>query len=194
MASTSESHIIDINQWTWYHCGHSSQPSTSKLPTLSSYLEANRQILSLILQIPPIDPSTSLRIMYLLRLTGEVMNCIPGYAPDVAVLPDVLGFLDDLDQAWLTVLMSQVWDPNSKASSDLVVPAEDITNIHSTPMNSTERTRLKSLLISGVTGLEEWMAGMDLGEENSQVRLQESFDDLFSNTLAELGQNFLMHV
>lgn len=120
------------------------------------------------------------------------MNCIPGYPPDVAILPDLLGFLDDLDQAWLTVLESQVWDPNSKSSNDLVVTADELANIHSTPMNPTERTRLRSLLISGMERLEEWLAGMDLGEEDSQgtleqVGLQQSFDDIFSNTLAGLG-------
>lgn len=129
--------------------------------------------------------------MFLLRFTGDVMNCIPGYPLDVAILPDLLGFLDDLDQAWLTVLESQIWDPNSKSSSDLIVPADDVTNIRSTPMNPTERTRLRSLLISGTAKLEEWLAGMDLGEEGQdmleQMGLQQSFDDLFSNTLGELG-------
>src|ERR1700729_3448468 len=123
-----------------------SQPSTSKLPTLASYLEANQHLLSLILQIPPIDPSTSLRITFLLRLTGDVMNSIPGYPPDLDTLPDLLEFLDDLDQAWVTVLDSQIWDPNSKSAVDLMIPAEDLTTsnnntptIHSTPMNQTER-------------------------------------------------------
>jgi len=168
-----------------------SQPSTSKLPTLSSYLEANRQLLSVILQIPPIDPSTSLRIMFLLRLTGEVLNCIPGYSFDTGTLVNLLDFLDDLDQAWLTVLENQIWDPNSKASVDLIVPADNLVgqSIHSTPMSQTERTRLRSLLISGTEKLEEWLAGIDLGEEDmlDQAGLQQSFDDLFSNTLGELG-------
>jgi hypothetical protein len=176
-----------------------SQPSTSKLPTLASYLEANQHLLSLILQIPPIDPSTSLRITFLLRLTGDTMNSIPGYPPDLDTLPDLLEFLDDLDQAWVTVLDSQIWDPNSKSAVDLMIPAEDLTTsnnntptIDSTPMNQTERTRLRSLLVTGTAQLEEWLTGVDKDGEEYQgalerVGLQQSFDDLFERTLAEMG-------
>jgi hypothetical protein len=175
----------------------SSQPSTSKLPTLASYLEANQQLLSMILQIPPIDPSTSLRITFLLRLTGDVMSSILGYPADLATLPGLLEFLDDLDQAWVTVLDSQIWDPNSKAAVDLVVNTGNLNDsnsnrVHSTPMNQTERTRLRSLLITGTAQLEEWITGITNEEEEYQgalerAGLQQKFEDLFMRTLAEMG-------
>ena len=128
------------------------------------------------------------------------MSSIPGYPPDLDTLPYLLEFLDDLDQAWVTVLDSQIWDSNSKTAVDLVVPADDIAEINnsniqricSTPMNQTERTRLRSLLVTGTAQLEEWLAGMNKDGEEYQdilerVGLQQSFDDLFERTLAEMG-------
>ncbi len=68
-----------------------------------AYLEETRHILALVLQIPPIDPSTSLRTAYLLRLTGESLGSIPGYKIGTGdgvreILQDLADFLDDLDQ------------------------------------------------------------------------------------------------
>ncbi|KAH7905477.1 hypothetical protein BJ138DRAFT_1164679 [Hygrophoropsis aurantiaca] len=174
----------------------------TRLPTLPTYLEAMQQLLAFILRIPPVDPSTSLRTTFLLRLTGDVMNSIPGYPPDIKDLPHLLDFLDDLDQAWLAVLRSQIWDAESGEGVDLVIPIDVIdsqnsaknkgTVITSTPVNQTERTRLRSLLITGTASLEEWLTGLDTGGEDYQLALeragiQQSFDDLFSLTLAEMG-------
>jgi len=167
-----------------------SQPTTT-LPTLSSYLNATRNLLSLILQIPPVDPSTSLRTALLLRFTGDTLNSIPGYPPDPDTLPEVIDWLDDLDQAWLSVLKSQVWDPISRTGADVVV--ESGVPLRSSPMSQTERTRLYSLLVGGEASLEEWLVGTDAdGEEDMRAVLQrggvqEGFDDLFSRTLVELG-------
>ncbi|KAF9009667.1 hypothetical protein BDQ17DRAFT_1274673, partial [Cyathus striatus] len=55
-----------------------SQP-TSSVKTLHAYLSAARHLLSFILQIPPVDPSTSLRTTYMLRLTGDVLGAVCGY-------------------------------------------------------------------------------------------------------------------
>jgi len=124
------------------------------------------------------------------------MSSISGYPADLATLPDLLEFLDDLDQAWVTVLDSQIWDPYSKAAVDLVVTAGNLTEnnnkIHSTPMNQTERTRLRSLLVTGTAQLEEWLAGItNEGEEYQwaleRAGLQQKFEDLFMRTLAEMG-------
>ena len=153
-----------------------------------------QQLISLILQIPPIDPSTSLRTTFLLRLTGDVMNSIPGYPPDSSTLPNLLDFLDDLDQAWLAVLQSQIWNPLLGEAVDFVIPAQQLSSskIHSTPMSQTERTRLRSLLVTGTSQLEEWLASIGTGSEElheafSRMGLQQAFDDLFSRTMAELG-------
>ncbi|PPQ78358.1 hypothetical protein CVT25_011641 [Psilocybe cyanescens] len=107
---------------------------SSTLKTLPAYLDAVRRILALILQIPPVDPSTSLRIAYMLRLTGDTLGAIPGYTlalgpsenPSLTIrdtLQDLVDFLDDLDQAWVAVLQNQIWDPASAEGIDLVLPA-----------------------------------------------------------------------
>ncbi|KAF8636558.1 hypothetical protein AX17_003370 [Amanita inopinata Kibby_2008] len=171
-----------------------SEPITP-FPTLSDYLAAAHTILSFILQIPPLDPSTSLRTAYLLRLTNEVLNCIPGYLPSTSVLPEVVGRLHELDQAWLVVLQAQVWDPENRAGRDLVIDASDaISGVKSTPVSQTEVTRLRSLLVGGVAQLEEWLGGQMDGEEVEDVQcmleklgLQNEFDELFSGTLDYLG-------
>ncbi|KAH6909116.1 hypothetical protein BKA70DRAFT_1222018 [Coprinopsis sp. MPI-PUGE-AT-0042] len=123
---------------------------SSKLPTLNDYLEEARHLLALILQIPPVDPSTALRTTYLLRLTGDVLGSIVGYSvtrrvsdpfaiptsdnekptlslQDVrARLVDLVDFLDDLDQAWVAVLQSQAWDPSSAEGVDISEAVESI--------------------------------------------------------------------
>ena len=167
--------------------------------------------MKIILQIPPVDPSTSLRTAYLLRLTGDVLNSITGYrltsesrptngqadSPiastatlDSIPLPlarsalyNLLDFLDDLDQAWVAVLQGQVWDPSSGAGVDLVVPIDSSSglNVKSTPPSQTDVTRLRSLLIGGQSALEEW-----LGEERLTQGGEGAEDDL-SATLERMG-------
>jgi hypothetical protein len=152
------------------------------LKTLPAYLEESRHLLAFILQIPPVDPSTSLRISYMLRLTGDTLSSIQGYRlgttdTDVrAILQDLVEFLDDLDQAWLAVLKGQVWDPTLKAGVDVDPPADDTMEVdsnndqdtinstptHSSPYKSsppsqTDLTRLRSLLLAGEATLEEWL-------------------------------------
>ncbi|KAG6815354.1 hypothetical protein H0H93_010064 [Arthromyces matolae] len=170
-----------------------SEPTTH-LPTLHDYLEASRKILTLILQIPPIDPSTSLRTAFLLRLTNDSLNSMIGYPPYPQSIPEALDWLDDLDQAWLTVLEAQVWDPASGTGVDLYIDAADASRgIKTSPVSQTERTRLRSLLVGSSANLEEWLASHD-GRQVEDVEsmlerlgLQAEFDDLFSRTLDCLG-------
>ncbi|KIJ63354.1 hypothetical protein HYDPIDRAFT_92540 [Hydnomerulius pinastri MD-312] len=172
------------------------EPSMTRLPTLSTYLSAMQRLLAFILQIPPVDPSTPLRTTFLLRLTGDMMNSVPGYPPDINDLQQLLDFLDDLDQAWLAVLKSQAWDPSSGEGVDLIVPVDKIEpgkpSIRSSPASQTERTRLRSLLVTGTAGLEEWLSGLGTNGEDYQLALEraglmQGFDDLFTVTLAEMG-------
>ncbi|KAJ6457046.1 hypothetical protein C8R47DRAFT_995990 [Mycena vitilis] len=184
-----------------------SQPTTH-LPTLPLYLADAQRILSMVLQIPPIDPSTSLRTAYLLRLTNDVLASVPGYSADGSNIQLLLDWLDDLDQAWLMVLQAQVWDPEN-GPADLVVYAEAASaGIRSSPVTQTERTRLRSLLIAGSATLEEWLGGehrrpATIPEEDSEdeddealndvqnmleeLGVQDGFDELFWRTLQELG-------
>ncbi|KAG1819778.1 uncharacterized protein BJ212DRAFT_1267888 [Suillus subaureus] len=168
----------------------------TKLPTLTAYLNAMQKLLAFILQIPPIDPSTYLRTVFLLRLTGDIMTSVPGYPPQMKELQTLLDFLDDLDQAWSAVLKNQVWDPAAGEGVDLIVRVDEIKPgdppIRSSPVSQTERTRLRSLLVTGTAELEEWMTGLNTSGEDYQIALQnagllQGFDDLFSVTLSEMG-------
>ncbi|KAJ4475550.1 hypothetical protein J3R30DRAFT_565817 [Lentinula aciculospora] len=169
---------------------------TSHLPTLDTYLQAAQRILRLILQIPPIDPSTSLRIQLLLRLTNEVLTCIPGYTPSSENLTLAMDWLDDLDQSWVAVLQAQVWNPSEGVGEDLIVDIDDVARgVKSTPMSQTECTRLKSLLFGGVSTLEEWLEGKPIGvHRQSAVVEEDGLNDIFSNTLEELGHSGIVAV
>ncbi|KAF8956596.1 hypothetical protein BDZ97DRAFT_1671458 [Flammula alnicola] len=203
LTSRQERHLVDyldehFLQLTRNFKKRSEESSTLK--TLSTYIEAVRQLLALILQIPPIDPSTSLRTAYLLHLTGDALGSIPGYrlgTTSVVVrstLQDLVDFLDDLDQAWIAVLKGQAWDPESSEGVDLTLPVEIDVEIQ------TDLTRLRSLLLSGESALEEWLTnergqvdeerGDDLGDVSgmlARMGLLDDFDSLFVRTLDFLG-------
>lgn len=144
----------------------------------------------MILQIPPVNPSASLRVTLLLRLTGDVLGSITGYRPDVETLPTLLDWMNDLDRGWLTVLRSQAWDTEYRKGVDVFT--EEDEPLQSSPMSQTERTRLRSLIIGGTSRMEEWMVQLDTGGQDYDVvlqtlGLQQGFDDLFCGTLAEMG-------
>ncbi|KZT18828.1 hypothetical protein NEOLEDRAFT_1079271 [Neolentinus lepideus HHB14362 ss-1] len=160
-------------------------PSTS-LPTLSSYLDATHTLLALILQIPPVGRPASLRITFLLRLTGDVMTSITGYKPDPETLSQLLAWMNDLDLGWLAVLRGHVWDPSAHAA------VEVISDTAPSPMSQTERTRLRSLLVTGTERMEEWLEELDTEGEDyntalERLGLQQGFDDLFVSSLSEMG-------
>ncbi|KJA19074.1 hypothetical protein HYPSUDRAFT_144172 [Hypholoma sublateritium FD-334 SS-4] len=183
--------------------------ASSKAQTLPAYLEETRHILALILQIPPIDPSTSLRTAYLLRLTGDSLGSIPGYKIGTGdgvreILQDLADFLDDLDQAWVAVLKGQVWDPRTAEGVDLNINTDSSAlprPLKSSPPSQTDLTRLRSLLLSGESALEDWMsndgaqgdeAAPDESEDVStmldRLGLLDDFDSLFARTFGLLGE------
>lgn len=178
----------------------SSDP-TSTVPTLIDYLRESHTLLSLILQIPPLAPSSALRVTFLLRLTGDVTGAIAGYRPSIEVLPQLLAWLNDLDRGWRAVLHSQAWDADE--SEGVIVPQPldgDSESPTRSPMSQTERTRLRSLLISCTSTLEEWLVGLDSGEQDytailERMGLQQGFDELFTGTLSAMGSlNGVMNV
>ncbi|KAM5542818.1 hypothetical protein V8D89_003779 [Ganoderma adspersum] len=176
---------------------------SSNLRTLPSYLEATHHLLSLVLQIPPVDPSTPLRTTLLLRLTGDVLSSIPGYGPalEPTALPLLLSWLTDLDAAWLAVLRAQAWDPSHSRAVDALLPEGE--GVRASRPSQTERTRLRSLLIGGTDALEEWLEKVtvnppaDVGAEAEAVvalslgqgraGIEQAFNELFAGTLAEMG-------
>ena len=130
------------------------------------------------------------------------MDSIPGYKPEPRFLSQLLEWLGDLDNAWLAVLRSQTWDTETAQGVDLIIDQEGAAatpNIRSTPMNQTERARLRSLLIGGTARMEEWLVnlgspsttaetdGEGLDDMLERLGLQQGFDDLFSGTLSEMG-------
>ena len=188
---------------------------SSSLPTLSSYLKATRPLLAIILQIPPMDPQGCLRTAFLLRLTGDVLSSIPGYHPLAEVLPELLDWLDELDRGWLAVLRLQVWDSSTKAGVDLQMSAdaylagrlggfismsnsqtqpEEMPPPKLSPVSQTDRTRLRSLLMVGSDRLEDWMENLrvdgadDVESALEALGLRERFEELFFNTLNEMGE------
>ncbi|KAH9930850.1 uncharacterized protein B0H18DRAFT_872669 [Fomitopsis serialis] len=178
-----EDHLLEITR----NYKKRSHPS-STLPTLASYLTAVHPLLALVLQIPPAGPSASLRTSLLLRLTGEVLESIAGYRPDVDTLPQLLQWLDDLDKGWLTVLWGQAWDSVAHAGVDCR-PGQCRRDA---VRNQTDRTRLRSILIGGTNRMEEWLADIDATDQNFQAALetmglQMGFNDLFARTLGEMG-------
>ncbi|KDQ18649.1 hypothetical protein BOTBODRAFT_29029 [Botryobasidium botryosum FD-172 SS1] len=154
---------------------------SSTVPTLSSFLTALHPIFSLILLIPPVDPSSTLRTTLLLRLTGYVLDCIPAYAlvPDTAhslddILVHVLDWLTELDQAWVAVLAGQQWDPVSHVGLDVAAPGR--------VPSQTDRTRLNSMVVNGKDALDDW-----LGEAGLDVDVREGFSGTFWRTLGALA-------
>ncbi|KAH9978463.1 hypothetical protein BJV74DRAFT_780632, partial [Russula compacta] len=162
----------------------------SELPTLRAYFLATQTLLTLTLQVPPLTQSGMLRISLLLRLTGTVMEDIVGYPPGATDLSPLLEWLDMLDRGWLSVLCRQAWDPVRGEGVEL---PEEL--LEKTPLpTQTDRTRVHSLLITGISTLEDWREGKNEDDEDSLVhdmrRLghQNTFDDLFHRTLTKLHE------
>ncbi len=105
----------------------------SPIPNLPTLLNEIQPLLSLILSIPPIDPTTYLRISCLLSFTSTIREMIIGYpiitAPRIAAVTEeddpaqsgkalldrLFDFLDDLDEGWQAVLLGEVYDSVSRS-------------------------------------------------------------------------------
>ena len=149
-----------------------------------------RCVLAVVLQIPPVGSAAHLRTAFLLRMTGDVFTSIPGYPAGSEDVPHLIDWLDDLDQAWVAVLRSQVWDPASQEAIDL--PVDTGMNTSSLAVSQTDRTRLRSLLVGGLGVLEEWYGTANADKGNLEeafggLKVQDGLDDLFSRTLEEIG-------
>ena len=133
--------------------------------------------------------------MYLLRYTNDTLNAIPGYPPQPEAVPHLKGWLDVLDRGWSAVLQRRRWDTANREGTGVAQ--------ESLAVNMTERTRLKSLLLSGTESLAEWLertrkaqlqefakAAEDEGNEELEGETvnMEAFEDVFSRTLEDLGQ------
>ncbi|TFL03700.1 hypothetical protein BDV98DRAFT_545841 [Pterulicium gracile] len=159
---------------------------STKLPTLTAYLDATRPVLALILQIPPVAPSMSLRTAFLMRLTNDALTAVTGYAiQSEEELEALVDWLDDFDRAWVVLIKGQLWDPNKQKRHDGALEDDsdeddmDGMDVDSGPasatgissglapasspnstktISQTERTRLRSLILSFSSSLEDWLA------------------------------------
>ncbi|KIY71276.1 hypothetical protein CYLTODRAFT_435304 [Cylindrobasidium torrendii FP15055 ss-10] len=181
---------------------------TATLSTLPLYLQAASKLLGLILRIPPVGPSISLRTSFMLKLTNDVLCSVMGYPADPQNVAELLDWMDDLDQAWVAVMRAEPWDDvqNGVTPMNEDTPAERDESMdgivalgeeRTSALSQTEKTRLRSLLIGGIGTFEEWMYGetpLDSDETHTQAQvlleemgLKDAFDQAFSRTLDELG-------
>lgn len=124
-------------------------------------------LLPLIMLIPPIDPSASLRTAYLLRFTNDLLEAIPSYqlvgpppiqeedpeetaAPPVEVtLLQLFDAITLLDRAWQAALLGQRWDPETKSGAESYLSTRGVTQ--------TDRIRLHSLLTNRRGEICDWL-------------------------------------
>ncbi|KAH8824434.1 hypothetical protein DL96DRAFT_208420 [Flagelloscypha sp. PMI_526] len=181
-----------------------SEPN-ARFASLESYVAEIQRLLALILRIPPIDPSTYLRTTYLLRLCNECLNSVLHYQPPSPSDSDALGclldVLDDLDQAWIVVLHSQIWDPE-EGGTDLILSVEAVNHgKKSTPPSITEQARIRSFALGSLANLQEWVSQrhntmsekkedpqvQEVGDLLARMGLGQRFDKIFERTIEELG-------
>jgi len=160
------------------------------LQGLSPFLNAMKSLMVLILSIPPVDPSASLRTSYLLRFTGELLEAIPSY-PLAAPMTDsaaevpttieetlilLLEIITLLDKGWKAILLSQAWDTVRGAGGESFVSTGGVT--------TTDKIRLASLLMSRKEALCDWL---ESGPVVWSSETKEEFANMFWRTLTELS-------
>ncbi|GJJ11856.1 hypothetical protein Clacol_006094 [Clathrus columnatus] len=163
----------------------------SSLRTVDNYIEAVRPLLTLVLLIPPVGISTSLRSALFLRLTDEILDSITGYVP--VTFDQVLDLLGELDRGWVAVLRSQGWNSVDKIGEPIPMSLSLSSNAS---ISQTDRTRLRSLLSSGTDKIEEWLEtvlpsdaeALEPAAALEGMKLRERFNDLFFQTLTDLGE------
>ena len=120
---------------------------TSHLRTLSAFLDAWRPLIfDLVMRIPPLEPSGRSRILLMLKMTGDLLDAIPGYSPfsgtniaeeeelpavsdtqdgDESPLESLYQFLTELDQAWVACLRCQAWDHVNRRGVDVELELDE---------------------------------------------------------------------
>ncbi|KAK4686886.1 hypothetical protein P7C73_g3233, partial [Tremellales sp. Uapishka_1] len=114
---------------------------------LPALLDRLSPLLTLILQIPPLNPFSYLRTAYLLNFTGVVVTYIvslPLDAPETLVR--LLRFIQRIDEGGQVVLRGQAWVP--KLGGVKVDFAGQV--------DQTERIRLRSMILSSREKMIAW--------------------------------------
>ncbi|KAF8759068.1 SIKE family [Rhizoctonia solani] len=137
--------------------------------TLTSYLTASSSLVNMILLIPP---SEGVRTSWLLRVTGDIFENVPAYQLDTVLETVVeeqgeqeqVPILSDkgLERSTRSLNCSkETWDIRATAfwiqqpdTSELGTEAPTSNSVFST----TDRIRLRSLIISGKHEFDDWLA------------------------------------
>lgn len=148
----------------------------------------------MIMLIPPIDPSASLRTAYLLRYTNDLLEAIISYqlvgppplqeeneevVPPIEVtLVQLFDAITVLDKAWQAALLRQRWDPELKTGAESYVSTGGVTQ--------TDRIRLHSLVVTRRESICEWL---DTGPVDLPEDAAEEVANMFWRTLGELAND-----
>ncbi|GAA5901484.1 hypothetical protein JCM8208_001815 [Rhodotorula glutinis] len=120
---------------------------SARLPTLASFLDVILPLLAFVLSIPAAPPSTSLRVAYLLQLTGYLAPACDGYTLDDSHLPALFDALARFDLGWAAVLEGRDWDSARGAPAPPSPPPQHAAQQGAAaPLRTTDRVRLDSLV------------------------------------------------
>lgn len=151
-------------------------------------------LMALILTIPPIDPSASLRTTFLLRFTNDLLESIPSFPlvdppplidedhdadplpPLDITLVQLFETITELDKGWKAVLSSQRWDPVTKTAGE--------SHISTRGVSITDKIRLNSLVLSRKEIIIDWL---ESGQVDLSTEHREEFAHMFWRTLGELA-------
>lgn len=166
----------------------------------------------------------------MLKMTGDLLDGIPGYAPfsgtniadeeelpavsdpqdgDESPLESLYHLLTGLDQAWAACLRCQAWDHVKRRGVDIELAldeggdgedamVEDLHNDIREPeipgppvsdaprlasLTSTDEVRLRSMLVTGMGAIEDWL-------EDAPNAVRGAFAALFEETFEHLDRPY----
>ncbi|WRT65591.1 uncharacterized protein IL334_002536 [Kwoniella shivajii] len=163
-----------------------SDEKTNNLGSIPSLVKRLSILLQIILQIPPKPPFSSLRISYLLTLTAV----IPLYITSLTLLSsghrtksdaereaegsirEVLDILREVENGWKAVLNGQAWLP-PRSSGGRKLGGRGVKVDFGGQVDTTERIRLKSIIISSRSRLIAWSRTYG-NFEGSSIRVEQN--------------------
>ncbi|KIY46496.1 hypothetical protein FISHEDRAFT_47216 [Fistulina hepatica ATCC 64428] len=157
------------------------QDPTGSFHTLADYVSYARELLHLILQIPPAQSSASLRIAYFLQLISDVLESLVGYPIHASDILQLLDWLVELDEASVVILCGQPWDPATRKGIAGSPPPQYVVT------SQTDRIRLRSIVVSGSASIGDWIEQADVNDDKQSFSEDlPSVQKLFPKTLDAL--------
>ncbi|QRW15327.1 hypothetical protein RhiLY_14326 [Ceratobasidium sp. AG-Ba] len=184
--------------------------------TLSAYLTAASSLVNMILLIPPEESSASIRTSWLLRVTGDIFEDVPAYSlgsqpgpalettpheegelqppqpvlteEGLATLDQVFQLFEKLDEGWCAVIRNERWDPalNHGIFAQASAPGDHASGGPGVYFSVTDRTRLRSIIVSGKDEFDDWLAEQGGA---SHYEVSERSIRVMDHTLREIGQD-----